>query len=329
MSRISVILLVMMTFLMQGCIHEYPVATPGGPHPPGEDPTLVETYVNVNFDINWQELLHKIDFGNTTRSLGPHHFVIEIQDEDGVEYHEDLDVSEDDFSTGNLHHRVTTLLSKKNYAVAAWYDRTNDSGDYSYTSESLDGISLVNFSTMESEALTCAHASTVLNLSDYDVSQGTVDVELELSHPGARFEIVATDINYFIESRRDALLQGDKFTIEVRFHSGAGTKFNVYSGMVDYRNESPVFSGRLRLPFDEYEELKVAEGYIFCEEESEARLSVAVINSALMPVSETAEFTIPVKRGYITVVSGDFLTSIVNGIFTVDTIWEGEIEFEI
>ena len=85
----------------------------------------------------------------------------------------------------------------------------------------------------------------------------------------------------------------------------------------------------MRLPFAEYDELKIAEGFLFCDNDSETSIQLSVLNSALVTVSRTEYFTFPIKRGYITTVRGDFLTHSLNGIFTVDHIWGGEIIIEI
>lgn len=317
--------------ILQGCIHEYPLAIKGNYPEKGEDPTTVSAQINVSYNLTWENLLHYIDFSTRApRGERPHRFVIEILDDGEQIYHEEDYLTPEQFSVGTLIHKISIPLKPKEYQLAVWYDCQTESGDYHFDTQDLKNVSLTDFSTREVENKKCAYASDKLDLKGFaERGEANLLKELELGHAGSRFEIIATDIQQFITNQRDALFQGDTFTSNLSFLSGVGTSFNLHSSVPYLSKENVVYSGWMRLPFDDYDELVIAEGFLFSREEDEVRVKLKVTNNALLPVCETEEFSFPVKRGYITSVRGDFLTNPIDGVFSVDHIWEGEIIQEI
>ena len=325
-----VLLLVML--MSQGCIHEYPHPVKGSSSDKGEDPTVTDAYIEVVYDLSWQNIMHQIEFSTKAgqRSERPHRFVIEVIDEDGKVVQETETLSQNEFAAGKMSHKLKEPLSPGFYRISVWYDLENEDNEYQFKAESLSEISLNAFITTDAESYQCAYASGELDLREYrDADEGYVVKQLALNHAGARFELIATDIQQFILNNKAALNQGDTFTANVSITGGVGETFNSYSGSIYMKSNTLDLSGRMRLPFAEYEELKIAEGFVFSEVENEMTLRLTVINSALQPVCQTEYFTIPVKRGYITTVRGDFLTNSINGVFSIDNIWEGEIVVEI
>lgn len=320
----------MVAGLFQACIHEYPHITPGPQPGKGEDPTTIETTLEVSFYLSWDNMLHLV--GTTTkansRTERPHRFILEIRNGDSLILNDIFYLSDEEFSFGKVNHRLSRPLGASLYNVAVWYDREDDNGIYSFNGENLEQVRLINFSTTDVEATKCAWGSDLMDLTPYENTKETVSFELQLDHPGARFEIVATDVQEFITNNKDALNQGDQFTVHLLFKNGAFPCFNLYTGNAIY-DQMPELSGKMRLPFAEYDELKIAEGFIFCQDQDEVSLRLNVTNSALFTVSGPPEFSFPVKRGYTTIVKGDFLTSMLDGIFSINHIWDGEIIIEI
>ncbi|MCH5242170.1 MAG: hypothetical protein J1F67_07070 [Muribaculaceae bacterium] len=324
--------LVFFAFLMQGCIHEYPTPVKGNSSDKGENPSAINANIEVTFDLSWESLLYnvKTDTKSRARTERPHRFVVEVL-KDGEPVCHDLNyLSPEEFSLGKLNHKLSVPLEASGYQIAVWYDIQDDDGNNSYNTENLKNVSLSNSSTTAGEFLQCAYASDFIDLTEYSNSKEEISVtkELELSHAGARFEIVATDIQKFIETYKASLNQGDSFTAHIYFTHNVPTAFNLHSNMINY-GDNLSLSGKMRLPFAEYDELKIAEGFIFCTDESDVTMKLEVKNSALIPVCRTDFFSFPIKRGYITTVTGDFLSSPVDGVFSVNTIWEGEIVIEI
>ena len=326
------ILLLLMSVAMQGCIHEYHhnVNTPM----PGNDgdPTTMDAFLEVAFDLKWETMIHSAEVNTkaTARTEKPHRFIVEISQGGEKQFKDEVYLSDDEFSLGTISRKLSKPLKASYYQISVWYDIEDETGNRSFHTEDLGKVSIINFSTTDATVMQCAYASEILDLTGYEGSKDeSVNVELELQHPGARFEIVATDVQQFITNNKEALNQGDKYTVNLTFSYGAFSAFNLYSHSVSYESNELEMSGRMRLPFAEYDELKIAEGFIFCEEEADVSLRLNVTNTALFIVSSPPSFSFPVKRGCVTIVSGDFLTSSLDGVFDIDHIWEGEIVIEV
>lgn len=325
-------LLTFLVMILQGCIHEYPTPVKGS-NEKGENPSLFTASIEVSYDLTWENMLHQAEFSTKTkgRTESPHRFIIEVIKNGEVICHDVKYLTPNEFSLGKLTHKISANLEPSLFQLAVWYDRQNEDGEYPYLADNLNGVSLINFSTRDVESLQCAYGSDLLDLSDYEYSdkEVTIKKELELQHPGARFEIVATDIQQFITNNKASLNQGDTFTVFLSCASGVPVGFDLHSENLLYGENPLELSGEMRLPFAAYDELKIAEGFIFCKEEQNITLKLSVKNSSLITVSQTDYFSFPIKQGNITTVYGDFLTNPIDGIFSIDNIWEGEIVIEI
>lgn len=321
-----------MALLFGSCIHEYPHAVDSGGKPViGQDPTTLYAKINLEFDLQWETLLHQIWFTSRDGRENTHRFIIEVKENDQVVCRDIRYISEEDFSLGKLSHTLSTPLSSSSYDVAVWYDRHNSEGIFPYEAEGLHKVGFTIYDTTDALSYQCGYACEKLDLREYgsESENTTVEKTLNLEIPLARFELVATDVNEFIEQQKAALEQGDRFTARVNMASGASDNFNLYTGQVWKENENLELEGWMRLPFAEYEELKIAEGAFFCYGNEEARGRLTVINSAQVAVVQTDYFTFPVTRGAITVIKGEFLTHPVDGFFSVNHIWDGEIEMDL
>lgn len=331
-SFVFFIFIIIISIFLSGCIHEYPHPVKGNSSDKGENPTAINAEIQVSFNLSWENILHNVEISTKSgvRDERPHRFVIEVIKE-GEQVCHDLDyLTAEEFSLGSLTHKISVPLEASSYQIAVWYDFQDDEGHYSFDADNLTNVSLLNLSTDSGENLQCAYATDTLDLSHYSNSQEEIHFtkELHLSHAGARFEIVTTDIQKFIETYKASLNQGDSFTVNLTFTGDTPSSCNLYKNNFNY-GEITKLSGKMRLPFAEYEELKIAEGFVFCPDEGEVTMKLNVINSSLIPVCETEYFSFPVKRGCITIVRGDFLSSPVDGIFSVNTIWDEEIIIEI
>ena len=314
--------------LTQSCIHEYPgpVKSTGNI---GENPAEKTAFIEVTYDLDWENMLHNVMFeGRAENSArgGKHRIIIEVADRDRVVSRSTFYLSEEEFSDGTHTFKLPEPLGASRYVVSAWYDTRDDDGEHAFEAEDLTSVGIVKGITTDAGKYQCGFASEVLDLTE---SNEEVRHRLQLRHPGARFEIVAKDVQEFITMQKEALNQGDKFTINVKLLSEGHDMFDAYAGNKKFSGAGLSFSGRMRLPFDDYEELKIAEGFLFCQEEEMVRVQLSITNQSLVTVASTEAFEFPVKRGSVTIVSGNFLTSRMEGFFNVDTVWEGEIEFEV
>lgn len=327
------LLIPLLILLFQGCIHDYPQPVKGSSQK-GEQPGVLTALIEVNFDLSWENMIHRIEISPNTKARPehPHRFIIEVIKEGKLICRDVEYLTDDEFTSGKLSHKLSVNLETETYRVAVWYDIQDEMGEYPFSSESLKEVRLNNFSTVDAKALQCGYASEYLDLSDleYENKEVTFNQKIELKHPGARFEIVATDIQQFITTNRPALLQGDNFTVHLNFSGNTPIGYDIHSESLKYDREKQLeLSGAMRLPFADYDELKIAEGFLFCDDQQEVWVKLGVKNSALVSISQTDYFSFPIKPGYVTSVYGDFLSNPIDGIFSINNIWDGEIIIEI
>lgn len=330
MKLLQIMVVLVCSFILQSCIHEYPYITGSQGPEPGVDPSLYEINIELNCELNWESLLQHIDFATRDGRNKSHRFIIQIGDKDNeIVVREELFLSEQEFSSGQLHHTILRLLKNRNYEIAVWYDHMDDEGKYSFDLDDAGNVVLTNFTTTDSGIIQCGYARDYIELAGNIEKEKSIQIVLQLEIPGARFEIITTDIQEFIKRQKEALNQGDNYRTNIIIGDGGYNGLNLFTGDPFNNGESFELSGRMRLPFADYEELKIAEGFMFCRPEDNVTMQIGVINSSIVTVSRTPYFSFPVRRGYITFVKGEFLTRSVDGLFAVDNIWEGEIILEI
>lgn len=321
--------LISFALFLGSCIHEYPDHSGIKPGI-GDIPNSVETIIDLNIELSWQDLPHILDFNSRASQSNLHRFVFELWHEGSQIYHDIIYLSDDAIKSGILEYKLNSLLSPRQYEISVWYDQGDLSGNYFFLVDDLHEITLTQFSTYPYEdPIRCGFASDYLDLSEFnDIKQShSYTKKMSLSLPGGRFEIIATDVQQFITENREALFQDDAFSVNLTCRDGLFNAFNSFQDKA-YRADEMVYSGKMRLPYDDYEELKIAQGFFFINADDEATMKLSVKNNALSVVSQTEYFSFPVKRGYTTILSGDFLTHPVDGIFNVNNVWEGDIVYE-
>lgn len=326
-------MMLLLAFLMAGCIHDYPRPVPGSPSKPGTDPAAIQAFIEVSYELNWENITHKIDFSGATKSEENklYRFVIEIFQNDSVVGRDEFHVRGEQFSLGRLTHHLSQPLRADYYQIAVWFDLLDSEGGSVFENGNLSEVRHLAATTVgNQEPIQCGFASDIIDLRGYSEGENEVVKELEMRHPGARFEIIATDVEDFISANKGGLVQGEEYTIHMGFSWPASKCFSLYTeNPVIKENESVEFTGQLRLPYAEYEELKIGEGFIFCRPEDTARMRLWVTDTSLVTVAQTSEFSFPIKRGSLTTISGNFLTSQADGSLSIDHVWEGEIVIDL
>lgn len=317
--------------LITSCIHEYPYGIPDSKPGTGENPNAVDPFIEVTFDLSWDSLIHSVDFRSRGRLDSPHRFVVEVTKDGATVIHDEFFITDEDFAGGKLTRNLSGKLNAEKYKIAAWYDKQSADGSFPFVAEDLQTVVLSDYSTSPADSLQCAFASGSLDLTAYENSPQPSKslITLEMKHPGARFKIIATDIQQFIYQNKAALDQNEKFDLHFYLTEGAYTRFNAFSGLPDFNGGMIEFSSPLTFPYIIHDELTLIDGFFFCSEETEISAWLRLTNSALAPVTQTDIFTFPAKQGYVTFVYGDFLTNPIDGIFSINNIWEGEITIEI
>ena len=310
--------------MLQGCIHDYP-------HDGGIDPTMVELRVDLSLNLSWQQFAEAAVFDTRARNEGSHRIVTEIMRKGEVIGRSETYLSDEEFELGKATIPLSFRLHALEYQLAVWYDRNpGNQEEAAYHSDRLSSIEQKNFPLEWTPSLSCGYASCIIDLTPLRGKWGArITKELDLLHSGARFELVTTDFQEFIENQRVALLQGETYSLTISVHSAVADSFDAYSGNSLALKEEKESIKTLTLPFTQSDMVTIADGFLFCEEDDNASMKLIVHNSARAIVVQTPWFRFPVKRGSITRVYGDFLSNFFKGSISIDNIWEGEIEIEV
>lgn len=314
------LLLCSVVTMIQSCIHDYPYGE-------GENPNKTEAALDISFSLRWDRMLHHIDFESRARNDRIYRFIIEARKNDEIFCRDVIWLSDAEFLNGNYHHRFSRKLNQAIYQIAVWFDYTPDGVSSGFKVDDLTHVSVNTEASVDAEFFQCGYASDYLDLRNKVNSM--IIHEIELKHATSRFEIVATDIQQFITNQKAALNQGDSFRYQLIPADTNPLFFNIFEENIESEGDNNIYSGDIAIPFGLYPELKIAEGISFCNQEDNITFTLVVYNSARMIVTKTEPFTIPVKRGYITVVRGDFLTTPIDGSLSINHIWDGEIFIEV
>ena len=322
-GKAAISMVILVAAMLQACIHEYP-------HGTGTNPSKVDVNLHITFSLHWETMLHTTPFATRGRLEKPHRFVIEARKDGEPVYRGEQWLSPEEFLLGTLDYPFPVLMGPYEYEVAVWYEECDDSAESVFDATELTDIRVLDSALAASAPRNCGYASELLDLTPYYSSVNTgVEIDLTLQHAGARFQIVATDVQEFIALQKEALLQGDTFSLQMRVASNSPLSFNAYNGIAGRTAGSLQHEDAMFFPFAEYDELKIGEGFLFSGAGDDVAMTLTVYNSARQIVSQTEEFHIPLRRGYITIVRGDFLTFPINGNLSINHIWDGEIEMEI
>lgn len=313
--------LILLSLSFESCIHEYP-------HGTGKIPSTSFVSIEVNHSLIWDRRNHFVDFQTRAQSDKPYHFVLEAMRDGMVVCKDEISISAEEFSAGKFTHTFSKALSNEVHQIAVWFDMEDENGQRSFSFEDLSGIHLKSSTIKNSVYKNSGYVNTIIDLNDHIYTDNKC-IQVDLLHAGARFEIVATDVNQFIAQQKEALNQGDQFNLEVVISDSSPTSLNAYDSSTFFNGNSQVLSGALFFPFAEYDELNIAEGFIFCKDEDYVTMKILVYNGAKAIVTQTPSFSFPIKNGRITTVRADFLSFPIDGSLGIDNVWNGDIEIDL
>ena len=319
----AISLLIIMTFF-SGCIHEYPK---------GEViiPDDIEFGIELDLDLEWKQYATQLDLKSRASYDSPHRIIIEVEKGSDVLGRDIIYLSDEDFSEGTVTHKLSFNLKPTEYKIGIWYDYCREWEEETYyNAADLSNVSQIQNVIKWDTKMHCGYASEYIDLRKYN-GQPNVRLlkKMELKHPGARFELVATDVTDFL-AYQDPLIQlGETYTITLEFSQIVPATFNVFEGYAIEGADRSLTDGPLTIPFGRYEQLSIASGFIFCDEEMTIEMRIAVHNSARVPIIQSQWFDFKIRPGTLTRVFAQFLSERVESTFIIDNIWAGEIFIDI
>lgn len=316
-TKIIKLLVLLVGFLLSGCIHTYPDGD-------GIDPTLVQVGAEISVDINWDTNI--INFTKSQDSS--HRLIIEFSRNGNKIGRCEHILSSTEYEAGNVRLIMPFDFHAVSYDVNAWLDCTStlDNQDTFYNAEDLSFVKRNDNHIAWSEDMACACFSSEVNLQEYKNQWGAkVIVPIMLTTPLARFEIIATDLSQFLNFASEYIKLGETYSVCLSFERRVPQGYNVTKSESSSFLESPEYY--FQFPFSDS---KIASGAVFVGDDTmELAAKVLVYNSARIIVSKSPTILFPVERGKITIIKGDLLTDYVSNTINVNNIWDGEIIIEL
>ncbi len=184
--------------------------------------------------------------------------------------------------------------------------------------------------------------------NEIDIPVNEITVEME--RPLAKFQFISTDYEEFVrlqveEARKRAGLPGapeagesesteqqtvniDDYKVVFHYMEFMPCSFNMFTNKPADSWVGVQFEGLLR-PENE-QEVSMGFDYVFVNgKEAGVAVMVEVYNKAGEKVSSSPTINVPLIRGHLTIVRGEFLTSMSNGGVVIDPGFDGEYNIEI
>lgn len=236
---------------------------------------------------------------------------------------------------------ITVPADYRKYRVIAWMDFVPEGGteDLYYTGGDLTNISFNGAYVGSEEHRDAFRGASDVDLSRYQGVGITIDRPVKMTRPLGKFRVLALDRENFIsqynirhgiapaadsETKTDVNL--DDFTVVFTYVGYAPSAYDAVedvsidaeSGLEFTSGITDAGDGTLELGYD----------YVFADAGGETTVTVSVAlyeQGYESPLSQNT-FAVPLRRGGITTVTGNFLTSSGGGGITVSPQFDGENE---
>lgn len=305
--------LLALPFLMAACtLHEEPELTADGEL--GVDPTEVNVEVNLTLDLNLPEQ------GNEENSSAwvaantdyLHRFIVEA-------YFNRQPVARQVFVENitdrtHLSLPVSMKLHARSYQLVVWKDYVSaetPEEDLHYNTQSLVPVIPNRAShTGNTEYKDVFVGTTSLDLTAYADQWGAVvEQDVTLQRPVARYELIATDVDKFLQRIADGEVSGERFTARIKYSGYLPVGYNVLDDVPKHSLMYMQYNTSFDVPEEGTDELRVGFDYVFVSNEGSASvpMEIEIVNENNVTVANSV-LNVPLERGKNTVWTGEFLT---------------------
>ena len=305
--------LLALPLLMAACtLHEEPELTADGEL--GVDPTEVNVEVNLTLDLNLPEQ------GNEENSSARvsantdylHRFIVEA-------YFNRQPVARQVFVENitdrtHLSLPVSMKLHARSYQLVVWKDYVSaetPEEDLHYNTQSLVPVIPNRAShTGNTEYKDVFVGTTSLDLTAYADQWGAVvEQDVTLQRPVARYELIATDVDKFLQRIADGEVNGETFTARIKYSGYLPVGYNALDNVPKHSLMYMQYNTSFELPEEGTDELRVGFDYVFVSNEGSASvpMEIEIVNEENVTVANSV-LNVPLERGKNTVWTGEFLT---------------------
>lgn len=327
--------------LFVSCVHDYPSMTEDGEE--GIDPTLVEVNTEVTLDLELVPLeiiTQKNARSGTTKARAGEQtdyrrrFIIEAW-RSGKPESRQVTVMEDaeEDGDGKITLPIRLKLHAVEYTLAVWTDyvAAGTDTDLYYDTQDLQYVACRDPYTGSTPYRDCLYGTGVLDLRPYrDEWNAKVQVKVDMVRPLAKYELIATDVEKFLEKTRRQQAAGKTYTITCSYSYLFPSVFDVLSGKPCDVWSDVFFTAPLTVTDNGNGECTIAGDYLFVNgQETSAILTIEVTDSDGKLFSHIADLHIPYRRGHLTTLKGEFLTSEIKGGIEIDPDYGDDIEINL
>jgi len=327
MRKILYIVSALSFFLFSGCIHEYPDNE-------GTDPTLLTVEVGLTLHLQWEDYPNKTKAATRSADNYRRRFIMEVQHE-GQTVHRQTVIPEG-FTEGQTDFLLpeTLILHALEYTVAVWTDYTDgDSGaDLYYNADNMRGITINTPYTGNTDYRDCHYATTSLDLRPYrNQWNARVRLDVDMKRPLAKYRIVAADVEGYLQLQAaENYPPVEELTVAIIYEGFVPSSFNVATGSPNDATTGISYAKNLPALPAGTSHVQLGSDLIWVNGgDTFVTVTVLITDSRGDIVSRIPGVRIGYRRGYLTTVSGNFLTAgKTSGGVQVDTDWGEDIIIE-
>lgn len=293
-----------------GCVHDYPDGE-------GIDPTLVEVNTEVTLDlalVPLQTIAQKARSGTTRADDGyRRRFIIEAWRDGKPQARQVTVMEEAEENATGITLPICLKLHAVEYTLAVWTDyvKAGTTDDLYYDTRDLQCVACTEPYTGCTDYRDCLYGTAALDLRPYrNEWNAKVQVKVDMVRPLAKYELIATDVQKFLEKTAKQRAGGAAYEITVSYGFYFPLGFNVLTGKPERSEMGVAFTAPLTVADNGSGECVIASDYIFVNgEESYIPLNIEIKDDAGKGISRTTGIDVPYRRGHLTTVRGHFLTN--------------------
>lgn len=228
------------------------------------------------------------------------------------------DLSRQDFT-------VDIPLYEGSYDVYVWSDLSDSSNPTGifYDSSDFNAISYRKPYTADTD-----NKDAFRGFTSFKVKKDTADQFIvNLERPLAKYILIATDLEDFLTTAATNNVDLSKYTAKITYPNFMPSVFDNFTNKPVNSETNISYEGPISVTDDE---VIVGFDYVMVNGgEASIQVEVEIFDENGVQTSGTSTFTVPLDRNHITIVSGNFLTSSVNGNVNIDPSFKDHFDIEI
>lgn len=308
--------LLLLPVFVSSCLYEDPELTADGEL--GVDPTAVNIMANLTLETSFDLVnVNRSTRAATTTYL--HRFVVAVyegsQKVAGQVIYQEIQNGETTVSIP-----LSMKLHARKYQLAVWADYVAKSEEETlqtfYGATDMEFILRATSYKGNSQYYDAFYGNTPLDLSPYRNQWNvTVPVDVNMSRPMAKYNLIATDVTKFLKKVADKEITGKKFTVTVKYNYYLPTGFDALTGRLKNSLQYIEYNKTVDLTTLQKEENKdefnIGFDFLFINNETASSIPVTIeiTNESKKVVARYQNLKIPYERNKETNIRGYFLTA--------------------